>query len=756
MIFMQRFIQTRAFQISLLILIGFAIVCTRIPLFNYLGFEFSVFTVLLAGFISGLLTLSLWKQADCECKADVWRFIGEVAFVQFILLVIPFLISLVNVLFVKNCSIGDGMVLYVLTVVPGVLFSVALAMVVGIVFEKWRKTIFTVLYILVLLHIPLVTFFCPQIFAFNPIVGFFPGFTYDETLQVTQRLLIYRLAIFAVSGCLVTAAVWIWHIRYLRKERSDASQQSFPFIEIVILALLVPIVLVMISFSDRLGFSSSKQYIQQKLVGNYRTEHFEIVYPAGSVKREKIEQLGRLHEFYYDQISHNLNVRSKERIVSFLYSSPEEKGKLMGAGSTNISKPWLRQIHVNLANAGAVLKHEMVHILAGEFGWSPLRISHNSGLVEGIAVAVGDDTWYDEPLHRSAALVFAAGITPDMKSVFSLSGFAQEYAGVSYTLAGSFCKFLIDSFGVEKFKQLYATGDFLQAYQRDFSLLIADWEQMIHSQQLTAIDSIKARYFFRHSSIFGKECARVIANINSETKDLLARRDFEKALVSAEKSLSLSKTSQAVFQKSAVLFELRRFKEVALFCTAQFHDTTIGPLLLPLHLHLGDSYWAMDSLNEAKREYETLADLHLGAGYDEACALRLESIKNDRERGQLQVYFTRSMEDTNRIEWLSRLSSSFAQYLLARELAGKEKYSDARSILEQMSPSDFKPFEFFYLQRLGKVYFLTREWKKAGTLFEKALPIAPTSSLEIEIKEWIERCKFELKQSSEGSQSSIK
>jgi tetratricopeptide (TPR) repeat protein len=96
------------------------------------------------------------------------------------------------------------------------------------------------------------------------------------------------------------------------------------------------------------------------------------------------------------------------------------------------------------------------------------------------------------------------------------------------------------------------------------------------------------------------------------------------------------------------------------------------------------------------------------------------------------------------------LSSPLAQYLLARELAGKEKYSEACSILEHMSSSNLKSLEFFYLRRLGRVYFSMQEWKKAGILFEKALPVAPTRSLEIEIKEWIERCQFELKLSSEG------
>jgi hypothetical protein len=747
-------LQNRSFGIALAILLVYSIVCTRIPLLNYLGFEFSMFTVLLAGFICGLLVVSLWKRAGCRCKADVWRFIGEVSFVQFILLIIPFLISLVNVLFVKNCSIGNGIVLYILVVIPGVAFSTAIAMMTGIIFEKWNKTIFTVSYVLVLLHIILITILRPQVFAFNPIIGFFPGFTYDETLQVTQRLLTYRIAILAASVCLVISAVWIWQICFNLKEQENVFYKLFSFIEIAILALLLPIVLVTFLFSDRLGLSSSKQYIQQKLVGNYKTEHFEIIYPAGSVKRERVEQLGRLHEFYYDQITHALNIRTEERIVTFIYSSPEDKGKLIGAGSTNISKPWLRQIHINLANVDGVLKHEMVHILAGEFGWSPLRISYNSGLVEGIAVAVGDNTWYEEPLHRSAALVFASGVIPDMNSIFSLSGFAAAYAGMSYTLAGSFCKFLIDSLGMDKFKQLYSSGDFIQTYNRSFALLIKDWKQMICSQQFTAIDSTKARYLFRRSSIFGKECARVIANMNLESKNLLARHDFDKALASAEKSLSLSKTSQAVFQKSAALFEMQKFFEVVNFDNAQLFDTTMGYSLLPLRLQLGDAYWAIDSLNEAKLEYETLANIHLSGGYDEACALRLESLKNERDRRQLIMYFTRSMEDTDRINWLSKLSSPLSRYLRARELIGKEKYSEARSILEQIGSSEYKYFEFFYLQRLGKVYFLTQELKKAELLFTKAEQIAPTRSARIEINEWIERCEFELTLLSEGSQGS--
>jgi tetratricopeptide (TPR) repeat protein len=742
---MQQFIQTRAFYLSVLILSIFALVCSRIPLFNYLGFEFSALTVLLAGFVCGILMLSFWKHQDCRRRADVWKFIGESLAAQLVLLLIPFLLSLANGFFVKNCSIGDGTVMYALIVLPGVFFSVALAMVVGVVFDQWRKTIFTGFYLLVLVHIPLITFFRPQIFAFNPIPGFFPGLTYDETLHVIQRLSAYRISTFAAIGSLLAGSVWIWQVRSRKKEHAQSAQHSFPFLEIALLAFFIPFILMTLLFSDRLGFSSSRHYIQQKLAGNYKTAHFEIIYPAGSVKHDRIEQLGHLHEFYYEKLSCILNILPQEHIVSFLYSSSEEKGKLIGANRTDIAKPWLRQIHINLADVETGLKHEMAHILASEFGWSPFKISRNSGLVEGIAVAVGDDVWYDEPLDRAAALVLSAGVDPDMESLFSFAGFAKVHAGVSYTLAGSFCRFLIDSFGIDQFKKVYESGDFLRTYGTALPSLLSAWRINIQSQHLSSCDSMKARYLFRRPSIFGKECVRVIANVNAATRDLLARHESQKALALAEQSLALSKTPEAVIQKTTAIMDLKKFKDAVDFIEHQLKDTSFSFALLPLHLKLGDAYWALDSLQRARQEYALMASVHLSAWYDEACALRLESLKNERERSELLLYYTFANEDTVRLGRLSKLSSPLSRYLLACELAGKGNFAEARSLFEHIDFMTAQQLEFFRLFRLGRVYFSLREWEKAASVYEKAGTVAPTSALAIELREWKERCQFELK-----------
>jgi tetratricopeptide (TPR) repeat protein len=734
-------VQDRPLVIAIVVLLLFSCVCTQIPLLNYLGFEFSALTVLLVGLISGLLTLSLWKRYNAQRESDVWRFLGEISSAQFVLFMIPFLISLANVVFVKNCSIGNGTILYTLIVFPGMVFSISLAMFVGVVFEKWRKTLYTMIYILVLLHISVVTFFRPQIFAFNPIIGFFPGFTHDEALQITQRLLIYRFATLAASGFIFVFAVLVWQFRFRGNKFARESQKSLPMIEISLLALLGPVVLIIFSFSDRLGFSSSEEFIRQKLAGNYKTTHFEILYPAGTIKRERIEQIGYLHEFYFDKLSKELNINNQERTISFIYASPEQKGRLVGAINTDIAKPWLRQMHINLADIEFVLKHEMVHVLAAGFGWSPLKVAPNSGLIEGLAVAM-EKTAMEEPLDRAAALAFAAGINPDLESLFTLSGFVKANPGVSYTLAGSFCKSLIDSFGVEKFKDLYRNGDFNAVYPKDLKSLLLIWQNTVKNVPLSKADSAKALFFFKRPSIFGKECARVIANMNKETKEFLENQEFGQALYSAEKSLGLSRTSTSISQKTTALFELKHFQDVVRFIKTQLSDSTLGYALLSLHVRLGDAYWAMDSLIQAKYEYETIASIHLGSWYEEAIPLRLESLRNIQDRNELRNYFIYAMEDTVRIVRLERLYSSVARYLLAREYAVKEHFSESARVYELHEPMQSRALEYFRLRRLGKVWFELQHYEKAKVFFEQSLLIVPTDYLQMETIEWIERCVF--------------
>lgn len=185
-------VRTRAFYSSVIILAFLSIVLTRVPLFNYLGFEFSLVIAVTAGYVAGLMTLSLWRTQSAQTKNDVWRFIALASAAELLLIVVPFFIAAANALLVKNCSFIDGIKFYALFVLPTVLFSESLAVLVAVILDRWRKTGFSVLYLLILLHIPFVVFLYPQNFVYNPIVGFFPGFGYDETMQLSRSLVVYR------------------------------------------------------------------------------------------------------------------------------------------------------------------------------------------------------------------------------------------------------------------------------------------------------------------------------------------------------------------------------------------------------------------------------------------------------------------------------------------------------------------------------------------------------------------------------------
>ena len=209
--------------------------------------------------------------------------------------------------------------------------------------------------------------------------------------------------------------------------------------------------------------------------------------------------------------------------------------------------------------------------------------------------------------------------------------------------------------------------------------------------------------------------------------------------------MRLSKTPEAVSQKAAALFEMRRLKEYIEFVNVQLRDTTIGYALLPIHLRLGDAYWALDSLSQAKKEYDAMLRFWLNASNEEACEIRLEALKNPLERGELQVYFTYSLEDTTRVARLERLTTPVARYLLGREYAAKERFAESARMLESVGFMESKSLEFFRMHRLGKVWFELQEYEKAQTAFSQSLPIAPNNFLQLETTEWIERCGFESK-----------
>lgn len=731
------FVLTPPFRTHALVLAVLALVCTRIPLFNYLGFEFSALMAVAGGFSAGLLTLAILRGNPAS--TPLMTAFGTAAQASLSLLVVPLAIISLNALLVRNCSFSDGLMFYVLGPVPAVLFTAALAVFLHAAVDRWRRVLFVVAIAAILAQILVVTMTSPRIFAFNPVLGFFPGITYDESLSVGPRLTLYRLTTLIAAAVLVVAGEMLRRSRASRVSVLPAGTRA----ERTIVAAGIVVLAFAWLFSDRLGFSSSEESIRRELSGELTTEHFVLVFPP-DLDPARAAELAREHEFLFADLARQLRIRGGTKITSYLYASPEQKGRLIGAAGTNIAKPWLAQMHINLGDAARALRHELVHILAGEFGLPVLRIGVTSGLIEGLATAA-ERVQYGETLHRLAAQILAAGIEPDMESLFSLTGFFKGHGGTSYVLAGSFCRYLIDHYGMRRFRWVYRTGSFESFYNRRFDVLVGEWRRFISQPQPTQEERTRAVYYFRRPSIFARECARVIAEVNETTRELIRGRKWEEAVASSRRSLDLSRSPEAVIQHVHALVRAGRNEEAIGVGTEALDDSTIAHSLLPLYLTLGDAMWASGHRAAAKRLYESLYSVHLSPSYDEACALRLEAL-GQRDRAALRELVTGQTDDSLRLavllERVRRDPSPLLSYLTGRELAGAGRKTEALEVLLRTPLLKVAVLDHLRMRRTARLLFDEGRYQEAKAYFWESLNFTARESDRIEIEEWLRRCEW--------------
>jgi len=746
----------------LLFLTGSSLVCTQIPLFNYLGYEFSALTAVIASFAAGLGTLSLWKrwqrvqprpeEGEVKPNADdvLVSFLKRLARFLVVLCALPAIILSLNALVVKNCSLAQGAALYGLLVLPSILFACALALVIAVSGSRWKRTWFVLLELVLLMDVIATTVARPQIFAFNPIIGFFPGITYDETLQIEGRLLLYRWATVSASILLFMIAVAIHRHRSRRNLPADASASPrtklFFVGEWIAGILMLGVVGGVFFFSDELGLSSSIASIEQELGGKVETQHFIVVYPARAVPEPQARQLALLHEFYFAKLAQELRVESVRKIRSFLYATPEQKGRLIGAARTNIAKPWLWQIHLNLADVESSLKHELVHVMAAEFGFPLFRVGLNPGLIEGLAMAV-ERVQYDETIHRAAAQILALDLPVDLEELFSVTGFLKAHPGVSYSLAGSFTRFLIDQYGMRRFKRLYRVGDFRTVYAKDVTILTTEWKRHLVRYRVDEDERAKAAYLFKRPSLFGKECARVIANINAETKTLYERGEYQSALASATRSLQLSRNPEAVFQKTNCLLRLAQYREAIEFAEQALQDSVMASALLPLNLQLGDAWWAVGETTKARAVFAELLRKNISLTLNESLLLRLEVLKDPALAQQLLPYFVAAPTDSSKLAILHASFERWPQreivlYLLAREYAAQ---GHERQGIELFRSFDRIPSDVLELQRqlrLARLEYGLGQFQRAKIHFWQSLNYTSSEALQSRIREWLDRCDW--------------
>ena len=489
------------------------------PLFNVLGYDFA-FAIGLATALVGVdMGHGAVRSAQRSGRAvSPVKVAAEAIVATWALLVLPLLLSLANALRVRNCNVGAGLAFFALLPACTGAFAAGTGATVAVAL-RGRRSARLAAFALPLLSVAWALarlYRDPAVFAFDPFAGFFPGPIYDEALRPPIRLLWFRLANMTwLAAAIATAHAW-------RPERTLPRRWPRLLVALALLAASVG----WYEARGTLGFHVRRADLERMLSRETRSEHFVLRTDPTVESDADIDLAKQDLEFRYQQLAHILGVEPALPVTVYRFPSSAAKKDAVGAESTLYAKPWTREIFVQADHFPAQrLRHELAHVFASAFGdrlfgvslawhfvgpipWPRLA----SGLVEGLAEAAD----FDNPdgrstTHQEAAAMLALGKAPELEHALG-AGFTFESGPRAYTVAGSFCRFLLDSFGADKLRALYrSAGDFPRVYGRDLASLEKDWRVFLSALPSDQSSRAQAEESFRRPAIFQKVCARELA-----------------------------------------------------------------------------------------------------------------------------------------------------------------------------------------------------------------------------------------------------
>lgn len=373
----------------------------------------------------------------------------------------------------------------------------------------------------------------PPVFTYNAILGYFPGNLYDENIELGAALWWSRLEQLAwVVAVIGIVASRIDVPRYcIARQARPAERRLIPLF--VALGAATGGTLLHLD-AGALGYSIDREEIADELGGTYETPHFIIHYAKTPEIEKDIALVAADHELRYAQVVAQLGVAPAGKLTSFYFANRDQKARWIGAKDVEMAKPWRREIYIDhRAFPHGSLRHEIAHAVASAFGdpifgvasrriaGVPVMVS--PGLIEGLAVAIDWPSGYERLTpHEAVKAMQAMGYTPTIRQLLSLQFLAVSSAR-SYSTAGSFIKFLLDTYGAPSLRKLYSSGgDFEGAYGKSIAQLETEWRAMINKISLPADVIEGTRERFRSGSVFARPCPHANAARREKAVDALA------------------------------------------------------------------------------------------------------------------------------------------------------------------------------------------------------------------------------------------
>lgn len=735
-------ITTKEYTFSLIIVTLFSIALTFFPLIGVLGFEYAVTSAFLLSFVFIFTSVALTSSAYYEDSyfTNPNELLTKPVLINFSLLLINFMIGLISSFYKRDCDVGSGIAFYLLIPLITWVFSTSIGVLSGVLFRK-RGFIAGSLVLISIIVYSLWSFYGQvHIFFYNAVIGYFPGSFYDESITVTSSLVLYR-AVILLWAFLIFTLVLI--IRSLNKNKVS-------LFLIFIFVSLTSLLTFTYFKQENLGFKYSREYIKQNLLSEtYETEHFVIHYAPGSKEAEDIQLIAGDHEWRYEEISSYLKIDLNDKISSYIYPDKESRKKYFGSFGAPFANPIHKEIHqVYTSFPMQSLKHELVHVISSEFGSDLTRISPELGLVEGVAVAAD---WPVNKVDRHQAAKFLLSDEKLSRYLKHFLDFRFWYypQSTSYTLMGSYCKYLIDVFGIENFKKYYKTGS-PEVYGQTTDQLITSWVEFLNSNiELTEDERMLLEDRFSEKSVFQSTCSRKTDKLFAKGIRKYKSGDFSGAAIKFRQVHDLSGDSNAKMFLAYSYYYNNDYDSLFDLDIETGLTEVDANIIRNLRLN---ALWAQRDLNRPPYiHFKELRSKPLPDNVRREIDLKLDLVRFGKGLRQDMVNYLTADNSFDRFVIIKEVSELYRSYLPAYYLLGRMYFQggDYKRALNNFKTADSSISELpslgIQLENLklfGISYYALGDYDGTIRTFERIVDLAPDQRYRQYARNFIERAQW--------------
>lgn len=198
----------------------------------------------------------------------------------------------------------------------------------------------------------------------------------------------------------------------------------------------------------------------------YVSKHFRIHFPEDSPLKKNINDFAIERDKAYERIVDILQIDFEDTIDLYVYNSRKQGDRLKLA--LNFASPEEKQVHCAIRGS---YDHEITHVIAYYIG--DYRTQYGP-IVEGLSEYLGKPDVDSDAIaasHLKNQSIIPLGILFDK--------WDKQNSLLSYPQAASLVKFLIDEYGVEKFKALWTSKEKIDILLKQiYGLSLSDLERM--------------------------------------------------------------------------------------------------------------------------------------------------------------------------------------------------------------------------------------------------------------------------------------